>query len=325
MNRHPFFSIIIPIFNHAEDYLQDAINSIYNSSFKDYEVIIINDGSTDNSLEIIKHISESKSNIFFYSQQNQGQTVARMKGVLKANGQFIIFLDSDDILNSNALSILFNEINNDDKIDMVCFEFLWMRTNGVIESPSDKTLWFQRKTFFGDEKNELLTILAGSYRLNNICCKTIRKTIVEQINFYDLPNVVYGEDKILSLACILSALKIQYIPEYLYYYRRNPKSLMQRQIGLQRIKDFNIFSLYILKECLKKVDVFGPWLNYTAEDYCNMVVDVIKQKGKKKELLKELKDLTIFHDYILPNMNRLVIPSKKKFLLLLFAHLPFQC
>lgn len=317
MNNPPFFSIIIPVFNHAGDFLQEAIESVFCSSFKDFEVIIIDDGSTDDSLIVINQIAQKHSNISVFSQFNQGQTVARMKGVYQAKGQYIVFLDSDDMLNPSSLIILYNEITNNYELDMICFEFIWMNTKGIIESPSEQFLYQQGITFCGNTKNQLLLILATSYRLNNICCKVIRRSLLTQIDFSFLPHVVYGEDKIQSLTCILSAERIRYIPKYLYYYRRNPKSMMQRKIGVQRIQDFDTFSLYVLKQCIQMIDVFVPWLNYTSEEYCNMAVDILKEKGGIK-LLRILKNTSIFKSYIMPNMKTITIPRKKKLFLFLF-------
>ena len=99
---NPFFSIIIPVYN-VEKYLLECLNSIKCQNFTNYEVICINDSSTDNSLEILKSYSLDDCRFMFFSQNNSGPGVARNLGIEKAKGDYITFLDADDLLTPNIL------------------------------------------------------------------------------------------------------------------------------------------------------------------------------------------------------------------------------
>ena len=108
----PKFSIIVPVYN-TEKYLRKCLDSIKNQTFNDYEVIIINDGSTDNSLSIVSAINDIRIKI--YSKSNGGVSAARNDGIIHSVGDYILFLDADDIFletHSPALSapVLFQDI-----------------------------------------------------------------------------------------------------------------------------------------------------------------------------------------------------------------------
>ena len=108
-------SIIIPVYN-AEEYIKNTINSILKQPFKDYEVVIVNDGSIDNSLDICKEFNDKYSQIHLYTQENKGVTAARKKGVENATGEFILFLDADDLLAQNSLQELYSYCNGVDVV-----------------------------------------------------------------------------------------------------------------------------------------------------------------------------------------------------------------
>ena len=114
-------SIIIPVFN-GETHIKNCINSIIDQDFKDkFEIIFINDASTDKSLEIIK--KNQISNLKFFSlSTNSGQSAARNLGIKKAIGEYVFFMDVDDSIEKNTLSILFNKAK-EKNCDFVCADF----------------------------------------------------------------------------------------------------------------------------------------------------------------------------------------------------------
>ena len=108
-------SIIIPVYN-AELFLRNTINSVLSQDFSDYEIIIVNDGSTDSSLDICNEFAKSDSKIHLFNQTNKGVTAARRKGIENAIGDFVLFLDADDLLTSGALQILYSYSSNVDVV-----------------------------------------------------------------------------------------------------------------------------------------------------------------------------------------------------------------
>lgn len=110
-----FFSVIIPLYN-KEKYIEDTIKSVLNQTFKNFEIIVINDGSTDNSLKIVKNFSDQR--IFIIDQRNLGLSTARNNGVKNAIFNYIAFLDADDLWMEDYLQTIFNLIQFNDSYEV---------------------------------------------------------------------------------------------------------------------------------------------------------------------------------------------------------------
>ena len=117
----PFFSVIIPLYN-KEKYIQNTLNCVFNQSFKDFEVIVVNDGSTDGSLEILKKFSDHRLKIIH--QKNQGVSVARNIGMENAKADYICFLDADDTWKKNHLHAFYDTITKFPDTKMYCGRYV---------------------------------------------------------------------------------------------------------------------------------------------------------------------------------------------------------
>jgi len=123
----PFFSVIIPTYNRAA-LLTKAVESVINQSFKDWELIIVDDGSTDNTQKVVE--SYNDSSIFYIYKENKERSAARNKGIELSRGEYICFLDSDDYFLNNRLELLNNEILK--RGEPVCFFYTSLKfTNGI--------------------------------------------------------------------------------------------------------------------------------------------------------------------------------------------------
>lgn len=121
------FSIIIPIYN-AENYIENCLESILRQKFEDYEIILVNDGSTDSSQKICEKYVKKDSRIKLISKQNEGSGKARNIGIANSNGKYLYFPDSDDILAENSLQIINNEIENN-SADIYIFSYTELKRN----------------------------------------------------------------------------------------------------------------------------------------------------------------------------------------------------
>lgn len=124
----PKFSIIIPVYN-VEKYLSDCLNSVKNQTYKDFEVIIVNDGSKDNSQSIIDEFIKHDNRFKSYKKINGGQSSARNYGVEKVTGEYILFVDSDDTIESNLLEEINKLIIKNDGADLVRFQIRKINTD----------------------------------------------------------------------------------------------------------------------------------------------------------------------------------------------------
>lgn len=197
-------SIIIPIYN-TEVYLNECINSVLNQSYKEYELILIDDGSSDKSIEICnEYVKRNPNKIKFFHQENKGVTAARRLGVYYAKGDYICFVDSDDRISYNALEILMNFVNDD--VDIVI-----------------------SNTNFDE-------IITGSDYVNRLLCgkmpvalwgKLFKKTLLMNSGALDLDrHINVGEDWYANLRVALHVKKVVCLSSSVYLYCNNPTSVM---------------------------------------------------------------------------------------------------
>lgn len=180
----PFFSVIIPLYNKAS-FVRKTLDSVLNQNFEDYEVIIVNDGSTDNGLELIQRYSNSKIKII--NQVNQGVSIARNNGIRVSKGKYISFLDADDLWKKNHLSEVFKAAENYPHENVFCsnYEVFYSekkikRTNFSIPIKNKYTLI---NNFFKASLKSSIALTSGV---------TVKKQILAK-NLFD-PNIKSGQD-----------------------------------------------------------------------------------------------------------------------------------
>lgn len=193
-------SIIIPCYNQAQ-YIRECLGSVLMQTFKDYEVIIVNDGSEDNSLELIQRYVDKYKNFKLINQENKGVIFSRNNAIRQASGQYIYPLDADDKISPNCLEKLFEAIINN-KGDII--------TSRVMK--------------FGEEKGELFLKSPSKYHLaiNNCLINSalFRKPDFMKAGGYDENFLLGLEDYDLWLNMVLRHnLKIYKVPELLFFYR----------------------------------------------------------------------------------------------------------
>ena len=210
-------SIIMPVYN-GEKYLKESIESVLNSTLQDIELICVNDGSKDNSLQILRQYAQQDLRVTVINQKNTGASGARQKGLNRAKGEFIAFLDSDDIIDPKAYQVSYDYINFY-KADIVVFGWknfsddgsATMRNDGKIDRLEIYNDWWSAK-----KRRESI------YLWN----KLYRKSIIVDGNVKFNPDIRVSEDEGFNLCAYSRAKKIIYIPHVLYNYRLNTSSLM---------------------------------------------------------------------------------------------------
>ena len=240
-------SIIVPVYN-VESYLKECLESIRQQTFTDIEVILVNDGSTDGSREICERYCEKDIRFRLINQENQGQSVARNRGVKESVGQFIMFVDSDDVINTNVLEVLLPYMKTD--VDIV-----------ECRMTRKKEEFFLNKTstivFEGNSKEAILNCIA--FKEVKYCAfkKLYRREIVQKIPF--LEGYIY-EDVFTGINYLKHIRKIVVVDYIGYYYRVRANSTMT--------KSFNEKDLDIFKVGNKLIDSFKddenmlPYIGY---------------------------------------------------------------
>lgn len=206
------FSVIIPVYN-VEQYLNKCIESFEKQTYKDFEVLLIDDGSTDRSSEICDKAKERNDIFKVIHKKNGGLLSARRTGIKNARGNFIINCDSDDYLEENALEII-NKIILESSADIVVY-------NAYIVKDNSKCL-FSKPTFNDGvvEKKDFIEKLFTSYSLNSMCMKAVSYQIVDRDrNYQQFYECNFGEDILQSIPILLASNKIYYTGQALYNYR----------------------------------------------------------------------------------------------------------
>lgn len=218
----PVISIIVPVYNVAK-YLHETLENITaQQRFNDCELILINDGSTDNSLDIIRDCERKFENVHVINKCNEGVSVTRNKGIEKAIGEYIYFMDADDLLHPQTISIVINEIETSNA-DIVTWNFTTFYT--VPRFSKISAINFESIDNSDRRAFNYLTEKGCAVSLWN---KAIRRTLFENPIIRLIPGMSYGEDMFVSWKCILKAKSIKYLNQPLYYYRQTGNSAVSR-------------------------------------------------------------------------------------------------
>ncbi|MCL1067023.1 glycosyltransferase [Shewanella olleyana] len=228
-------SIIIPMYN-ASEYLVECIDSIKAQTEKDFELIVIDDGSTDNSVELIKHHC-ADLNFILIEQENAGASAARNVGISKATGDFICFVDSDDILTSAALYDLYNRITEAES-DVVIGRRGWIIDDQYEPNPDLDTKLFNKDITNCNvyEYPALLNVIA-------VHSKLYRTKFLHDNNLL-FKEGISSEDFIFSYqVALLTDNFSTFRGNEVYYYRR--RSGVTKSITQERLSEFNLNSRFI--------------------------------------------------------------------------------
>lgn len=237
-------SIIIPVYN-VEKYILPCLLSIFNQGLdeNEYEVILINDGTPDNSLGVIEDLIQTHTNIVVIEQTNKGLSVARNKGMERASGEYLMFIDSDDLLIDNRLKYLLNEAY-ESKPDLIVADYIVMYGDTVTNVPNEDLYPLNKSEKSGSQlfledlsPNDYFvwrTIYRRQFLIDN------KLHFIESITFEDAP---------FTQECFLKAKKCIRVTYPFYIYRRRHGSL-STTINKKSVLDINkvIEKLWELRE-----------------------------------------------------------------------------
>lgn len=223
-------SVIIPVFN-VENYLARCLDSVINQTLKDIEIICVDDGSTDNSFNILNDYKNSDDRIQVYQQENGGHSVATNTGLKYVTGDYIFFVDSDDWIELDALEKLYNNAIENDS-DLVLYD--------SIEHLPENQFRERRYGILNELKNEIFDYKSEKRLILNsyyVQWSKLYKTSFFRRHNLKLPDFRLYEDIGLNVAAITFAKRITYLPEILYHYNRlNDSSLQNTKVEMNRSK-----------------------------------------------------------------------------------------
>jgi len=218
----PFFSILVPVYN-VESYLNECLETLTNQTFTDYEIILVDDGSTDGSGLLCDRWQERfPQSVHVIHQRNQGLVMARSTAMRNAQGAYFLFVDSDDVLRRDALEVITEYIRKYDA-DMVIYDF----SDKEDFSQSACTTPFRDGEIMSIQTTpEFRRIMGSTFLLNNLWRKAVKRSLVQTDRDYsDVAHIRHGEDLMFSLPMVDRARCVVYCGQILYYYRPTPNSM----------------------------------------------------------------------------------------------------
>lgn len=295
-------SVIIPVYN-GENYIARCIDSIINQTYRDIEIIIVDDGSKDETNQICKRYADRDNRITVYRKENEGVSAARNYGLQKAVGRYIQFVDADDYVKKNTTDSLYKKMRQENAGMVVCS---YMRLIGRFIIPSD----FLELSGNYTAKEYLIHTLKdpGHHYYGVVWNKLYRNDIIKKHKIQFRSDVTLGEDFIFNLEYMQYVNKISVILSHLYYYNNVNGNSLSRQnkknITICREELFNREKIYgCYKEVFQKNLLYEAyqqkmqdyWLKFYVRQlhYMSKLADGWSEE-EKKVWLKEVTE----NDYI---------------------------
>lgn len=271
-------SVIIPVYNN-EKYLFVCLNSILKQTYGDFEVICIDDCSTDSSVEILEYFSKNDERIFVLKNtENKGQGYSRNKGLKYAKGDYVFFLDSDDWISSNTLDELLTNAESNDS-DMVFYMLSRFNNNNFIfNKPAfDLSAYFDKNADYNNfvftYKDIKCNVLNTSF---SPCLKFYKKSFLDQYDDLIFPEGWVYEDIVFHVKTILRSSKISFVPKFLYVYTiDNENSTMDDDS-----KIFDIFDIIDMVEDFLCINNF--FKEFELEFYAFKIVQILQYLNKSR-------------------------------------------
>ena len=230
MKLEKLISVIVPVYN-VEEYLDECLDSIQSQTYKNIEVILVNDGSTDNSQEICERYCQQDPRFHLINQENRGLSGARNRGIQESTAEFITFVDSDDVIKEDMLEQLMKPMTLEN-IDIV--ECWYTHNEQELELETKDNIGI---VFRGDAKGALVSLCSDNIVRLNAVAKLFRRKLIIGFPFLEglFYEDVYGGIGILKH--INKMVKINYIG---YYYRVRSGSIMNREFNTKNLDLFTI-------------------------------------------------------------------------------------
>lgn len=299
-----FFSVIVPVYN-VEKYLSQCVDSILNQSFSDFELILVDDGSTDNSPKMCDEYADKDKRVKVIHKENGGAAASRNFGTDASMGKYIVYIDSDDYVDDNEfLNKLYTKANEKD-YDIICYKFKkYFESNGQFSECAFSCPDIERYSSLFDKINYMVSCDAF------YCApwaKCFKASAVKDNNI-KFENGIIGEDQEWYYHLLLSVNSITFIDEAFIVYRQRNNSVTSSW-KMKNLTD----CIYVVKkwkdyfehsddmdEAYKKA-----LLNSVAKLYCNLLIGYVKFNDKdKKKYYGELKKMApILKNCLNPRVN----------------------
>lgn len=249
MPKDPTFTIITPVYN-AEDYLEETLKSIIAQPYTAWRLIAVNDGSVDSSAKILNEYASMDSRITVIHKENQGPLLARVDAIKKAESNYCVFIDADDLIAPNFFNVLVDEIRHYPH-DIFIFSYSVLYQSGVVK-PFSRSPFTNGEVFEKGKTDQAFKESVVDGRLNSLWTKAIKTELLKNdpTDYSQFKDIFCGEDLLLLLNPFSAASTIKYLDEPLYCYRMSTTSIT-RTLNPKKLK--SILQVYEQLLCYVKL------------------------------------------------------------------------
>ena len=299
MNEY-LISIIVPIYN-AENYLERCITSLINQTYKSLEIILINDGSTDNSRDICNNYAKKDKRIKILNQKNSGVSFARNKGLDTAQGQYICFVDSDDYISQEFVEKMYKQVSTN-KADLAICNINNVSNKGI---KSQNSLSYKNNIITKEDYYKNINSFGGF-----LWNKIFKKNVIGNLRLEE--DIYYCEDELFVINYVEKCTRITCLQEPLYFYCTHLNSLSSWKDG------WNEKKITIINAKQKSLDIlnkypFSIYKNYYLK-YLYTLIDIYyrysKNMVKRSKLVIMYKKIQHSNEYTLKNKISVFIRFK---------------
>lgn len=277
------YTFIVPVYNVAS-YLEECLDSLLAQSFSDFQIVLVNDGSLDESGDICDKYASLDSRVSVIHQKNAGLSAARNVGVSNSDSEYIIFIDSDDYwLANNSLHEIDIIINESPNLEMLCFKRRYLYSNKKLTPPSRE---YSPVANITDVSTTLLSLLITEQLDCSACLKVVNKKFIEKHDLY-FKRGLLSEDVEWFMRCILKLTSLQLAPISCYVYRCQREGSITNTVNIKNLQHIldTIESFYLIDKSTwhdsQKGKVILSFLAYQL----SIVIGYYSKLNKKDKLL----------------------------------------
>lgn len=285
----PLFSVIVPIYN-KEKYIIECIDSILNQSFNDFELILVDDGSTDSCPRICDEYSKIDKRIKVIHKENGGLVSARKKGAIFSIGDYIVCVDADDYLKNDYLLNISKEIEKNYP-DIICTSLCEFKKTEKVKRIKFKKRHYRKKDIISRIYPYLIQSKNTKHFPVNSCSKAYKKELYIKIQLDVDEKVNIGEDGCVSIPCIYLANSLSIINDSSYVYRKNGDSMTSKKTVL----DMN-YPKSVYKELTKYINIeeydFKKQLDrFVVHQLFSLIISMFNIEKPYREIKKSIINL----------------------------------
>ena len=291
------FSILTPVYN-VEKYIVECIESVINQTYSDFEFILVDDGSPDNSPQICDEYAQKDSRIKVIHKENGGLISARRAAIAAASGEYCVFLDSDDYLDREALEVINKKIE-ETSCDCLCYGLKRVDDSGNVLSISCDT-----QVMVISEKRYLYKMFFTNNNFNPLWRKAVKRRVLSNDDFSKYYHISLGEDLLQSIEILKNSQKVAFTTENLYNYRVNLSSIT-RTVSIDNYTvDFTVRASVL--DFLRNENVWSESDYQEYKDYCLKLfaIEIMRVAGfdakrsQKKQIFSKIREQEYYKEFL---------------------------